>query len=111
MLVDQETQKARDKKMSIFLLAGLMAIPVLGALIATVMVLYLLAQVLSKSANRGKDFGVLVLAFCLYVLAMFIAVLGGHGDTATMLITMSIMLFAVSFWTLSKMKAFLFSPT
>ena len=34
------------------------------------------------------------------------------GDMlSTMLITMSVMLFAVSFWTLSKMKAFLFSPT
>ncbi|USX22895.1 hypothetical protein NHH82_12335 [Oxalobacteraceae bacterium OTU3REALA1] len=97
--------------MSIFLLSGLMAIPVLGALVATVMVLYLLAQVLSKSANRAKDFGILVLAFFLYFFAFVIAVLNGRGDTATMLITMSVMLFAVSYWTLSKMKAFLFSPT
>jgi len=97
--------------MSIFLLSGLMAIPVLGALIATVMVLYLLAQVLSKSANRAKDFGTLVVAFFLYFFAFVIAVLNGHGDAATTLISMSIMLFAVSFWTLSKMKEFLFSPT
>ncbi|MHA4870839.1 hypothetical protein ACXZ1M_24410 [Duganella sp. PWIR1] len=109
MLVDPEIQKARDKKISIFLLAGLMAIPVLGALIATVMVLYLLVQVLSKSANRGKDFGILLLAFVLYVLAMFIAVLKGRGDTAFVLISMFVMHFAISYWTLSRMKEFMFA--
>lgn len=107
MLVDQKTQAARNKKLVIFLLAGLMAIPMIGALIAAVIALYLLVEVFSKSANRLKDLGILLLAFCLYVLAMFIAVLNARGDTMIQLVSMSVMLFAVSYWTLSKMKAFL----
>lgn len=111
MLVDQKTQAVRDKKMVIFLLAGLMAIPMIGALVAAVIALYLVVEVLGKSANRAKDFGFLLLAFFLYVLAMFVAVLNARGDTVTQLVSMSVMLFGVSYWTLSKMKAFLFSPT
>lgn len=107
MLVDQEIQAVRNKKMVVVLLSGLMAIPMIGALIAAVIALYLAVEVLSKSANRTKDLSFLLLSFVLYVLAIFVTVLGARGDTMTQLVSMSVTLFAVSYWTLSKMKSFL----
>lgn len=107
MLVDQEIQAVRNKKMVVVLLSGLMAIPMIGALIAAVIALYLAVEVLSKSANRTKDLSFLLLSFVLYVLAIFVTVLGARGDTMTQLVSMSVVLFAVSYWTLSKMKSFL----
>ena len=107
MLVDQEIQAVRNKKMVVTLLSGLMAIPMIGALIAAVIALYLAVEVLSKSANRAKDLGFLLLSFVLYVLAIFVTVLGARGDTMTQLVSMSVVLFGVSYWTLSKMKSFL----
>lgn len=160
MLVDQETQAGRDRKLVSVVLAGLMAIPAIGAIIAVVVLMFLATQVSSKSANRTKDFTFLAWAAFLYVFAMFSAFLGertamgipllyfiptwlflgveiamivlGRGAVraigvvglvvtlsnfveryivhgANGMIKMAALLFVISWWTLSRMKEFMFA--
>jgi hypothetical protein len=160
MLVDAKTEAARNQAISILGLALLMALPVIGQLSAAIVLIVLVTQVLSKSADRTKDLGFLLCAAILYIFALFVAVLGANGlrgipllylipqwlfvlaaiamvvwgrgivrplgaiglalslsvlleglwgPTASVVIRMGILLFAVSYWALSRMKVFLFA--
>ena len=75
MLVDAKTEAARNQKISAVVIAGFMSPPLLGQVVAMIVLFCLAMQIISKSANRMKDIGSLLWISIVYIFTMAMAVL------------------------------------
>jgi hypothetical protein len=72
-VVSQEEQDRRGIGFAVVLLSALMAVPILGQIIAMFMAGYLALAIFMKSSSRLADFGILLAFTIVYLVAMYIA--------------------------------------
>lgn len=110
MIVDEQTQKKREQKVTVGGYAFFVCIPVIGQIVGMLIAAYIASNILTRSARRMHDLGVLILGVIVYIIAglfLFMAVAGKGVDGFLGTIMFSTGLWCVSYVFLSRLKNFL----
>jgi len=110
MIVDEQTQKKREQKMAVGAYAFFLCIPIIGQVAGMVIAGYIASNILTRSARRMQDLGVLIFGVMVYIIAgllLFMTVAGKGVDGFLGTIMFSTGLWCVSYVLLSRLKNFL----
>lgn len=108
MIVDEQTQKKREQKVTVGGYAFFVCIPVIGQVVGMLIAAYIASNILTRSARRMHDLGILTLGLIVYIIAglvLFMTVAGMDGILGTLIFSTG--LWCVSYVFLSRLKNFL----
>ncbi|WP_139260668.1 hypothetical protein [Duganella sacchari] len=110
MIVDEQTQKKREQKMTVGTFAFFVCIPVIGQIVGMGIAAYIAGNILRLSARRMHDLGFLLLGIIVYIIAgltLFLSIFGNGTDGLVGSIIFSTLMWGVSYVLLSRLKEFL----